>query len=91
MSTVVANVTNRLLDPALSQSEQTDYHQVANQFVELVEGHLIKRCLTNSVMPISKGDEQAKPDVVQANNMEYDLPLGYITSGIRNKALTRDR
>ncbi|CAB3981280.1 DNA-directed RNA polymerase III subunit RPC3 [Paramuricea clavata] len=80
MSSIVANVTNRLLDPALSQSEQIDYEHVANQFVELVKGHLIKRSLGDEIMVISKGTEEAKLDVVRANDMEYDLPLGYITS-----------
>jgi hypothetical protein len=88
MSSVVANVTNRLLDPALSQSDQIDYEHVANQFVELVKGHLIKRSLGDEIMVISKGNEEAKLDVVRANDMEYDLPLGYITSGIVNRALT---
>ena len=59
MSSVVANVTSRLLDPALSQAEQVDYHDVAKQFVELVNGHLIKRTLGDDIMMISKGEDEA--------------------------------
>ena len=78
MSSVVANVTNRLLDPALCQSEQVDYHDVAKQFVDLVEGHLVKRCFSdNIVLSKSKGDDEMKMDV--EHELKYDLPVGYVT------------
>ena len=77
MSAVVASVTNRLLDPALSQADQLDYHDVAKQFVQLVESHLISRCLTDDIMvlPKSKEDDGARLDV--EHDDRYDLPVGY--------------
>ena len=82
MSAVVATVTSRLLDPALSQSEQITYQHVANKFEELVQGHLIKRCLADDVMVATKDEEEEKLNISQANNVEYELPSGYIASGI---------
>ena len=82
MSSVVTNVTNQLLDPGLSQSEDIDHLDVSDQFVKLVEGHLLKRHLSDKVTTISKEDQDTNLGVNKAENVQYDLPLGYFKSGI---------
>jgi hypothetical protein len=82
MSAVVATVTGRLLDPALSQSEMVDCDHIASKFAELVQGHLIKRCLADNLMITSEEDEEdEKSSLMKENSEEYELPLGYIPSG----------
>ena len=78
MSAVVASVTNRLLDPALSQADQLDYHDVAKQFVQLVESHLINRCLTDDIMVLSKSKEDDGAGLDVELDDRYDLPVGYV-------------
>lgn len=77
MTRVVRNVTQRLLDPALSQCDQFDQHHVADQFAELVEGHFVKRVSTSC---------KTVPGVntvysVEMENSEYCLPATYSYQG----------
>ena len=91
MSAVVATVTGRLLDPALSQSEQINCQHVASKFEELVQGHLIKRCLADDVMVVTKDEEEEKLNISQPNDVEYELPSGYVTSASgKRKAVSND-
>ncbi|XP_028399023.1 DNA-directed RNA polymerase III subunit RPC3-like [Dendronephthya gigantea] len=82
MSSVVTNVTNQLLDPALNQAEEIDQHNVADQFVKLVEEHLIKRHLGDDKGTIdSKEEQDANLGINKPENVQYDLPVGYFKSG----------
>lgn len=86
MTKIVQNVTHRLLDPALNQSDEFDQHYVANQFAELVEGHFIKRVSLNSCL--SSSEEDAVYSVDSMGNSQYCLPAAYSYQGTGKRKIT---
>ena len=79
MTNIVQNVTRRLSDPALNQTDEFDQHYVSNQFAELVESHFIKR-VPLSCLSAPDEDEHVYSSE-STEDSTYCLPAAYSYQG----------